>query len=42
MTFLWAPDVAYDGGDLDRPGPRHRIEVVDRIWTLMRDGAAAL
>jgi 8-oxo-dGTP pyrophosphatase MutT (NUDIX family) len=38
MTFLWSPDVAYDGGDLDQPGPRHRIDVVDRVWTLQRDG----
>jgi 8-oxo-dGTP pyrophosphatase MutT (NUDIX family) len=37
MTFLWAPDAAYDGGELDRPGARHRIEVVDRTWTLVRD-----
>jgi 8-oxo-dGTP pyrophosphatase MutT (NUDIX family) len=37
MTFLWSPDVAYDGGDLELPGPRHRIEVVDRAWTLHRD-----
>jgi 8-oxo-dGTP pyrophosphatase MutT (NUDIX family) len=37
MTFLWSPDVAYDGGDLDQPGPRHRIAVVDRVWTLQRD-----
>jgi 8-oxo-dGTP pyrophosphatase MutT (NUDIX family) len=37
MTFLWHPDAAYDGGELDRPGPRHRIAVVDRVWTLERD-----
>ena len=39
MTFLWHPDVAYEGGDLDQPGIRHRIDVVDRVWTLTRDDA---
>jgi 8-oxo-dGTP pyrophosphatase MutT (NUDIX family) len=38
MTFLWHPDVAYEGGELDQPGPRHRIHVVDQEWTLERDG----
>ena len=37
MTFLWHPDAAYEGGDLDAPGARHRIDVVDRVWTLHRD-----
>jgi 8-oxo-dGTP pyrophosphatase MutT (NUDIX family) len=37
MTFLWHPDVAYEGGELDQPGPRHRIDVVDRVWHLQRD-----
>lgn len=37
MTFLWHPDVAYDGGDLAAPGPRHRIDVVDRVWSLERE-----
>jgi 8-oxo-dGTP pyrophosphatase MutT (NUDIX family) len=38
MTFLWRPDAAYDDGELEAPGPRHRIEFVDRVWTLLRDG----
>ena len=25
--------------DLDQPGIRHRIDVVDRVWTLTRDDA---
>jgi hypothetical protein len=36
MTFLWHPDSAWDGGDLDQPGPRHRITVVDGTWSLER------
>jgi 8-oxo-dGTP pyrophosphatase MutT (NUDIX family) len=36
MVFLWHPDVAYDGGELDQPGPRHRICVTDDGWAFER------
>lgn len=36
MVFLWHPDVAYDGGGLDDPGPRHRISVTDDGWVFER------
>ena len=33
---LWHGDVAYGGGDLDRPGPRHRLWMVDGGWSYER------
>lgn len=33
---LYAGDVAYDGGDLDQPGPRHRLWMVDSGWRYER------
>lgn len=38
MVALWAPDAAYDTGDLDRPGPRHRLLMASSgAWHLERD-----
>lgn len=37
LVSLWAPDVAYDGGDLDAEGPRHRLWMPERgAWTFER------
>jgi len=33
---LYAGDVAYDSGDLDQPGPRHRLWIVDSGWRYER------
>jgi 8-oxo-dGTP pyrophosphatase MutT (NUDIX family) len=29
---LWHDDVAYDNGDLDQPGPRHRLYMLPEGW----------
>jgi 8-oxo-dGTP pyrophosphatase MutT (NUDIX family) len=34
---VYAGDVAYDGGPLDRPGPRHRLWMVGSGWRYERD-----
>jgi 8-oxo-dGTP pyrophosphatase MutT (NUDIX family) len=36
--FLWHPDAAYASGDLDAPGPRHRITATDDGWALDDSG----
>jgi 8-oxo-dGTP pyrophosphatase MutT (NUDIX family) len=36
--FLWYPDAAYASGDLDVPGPRHRIVETDDGWSLDDSG----
>ncbi len=36
MTIAWAGDVAYDGGDAEVDGPRHRLVMVDRGWQYHR------
>jgi 8-oxo-dGTP pyrophosphatase MutT (NUDIX family) len=33
---LYAGDVAYGGGDLDQPGPRHRLWMLDSGWRYER------
>ena len=33
---LYAGDVAYDDGDLDQPGPRHRLWMVESGWRYER------
>lgn len=38
MVFLWHPDVAWESGDLDAPGPRHRIVTSPDGWALDRSG----
>lgn len=34
---LYEGDVAYDGGDLDRPGPRHRLWMTPSGWSYERN-----
>ena len=31
---VWEGDVAFSSGDLDQPGPRHRLRMLDEGWTL--------
>lgn len=33
---VWEGDVAYHAGDLDEPGPRHRLLMLDEGWILER------
>jgi 8-oxo-dGTP pyrophosphatase MutT (NUDIX family) len=35
---LYSGDIAYDGGDVDAPGPRHRLRMVGTNWTYLREG----
>ena len=32
MALAWEGDVAYDGGDPDAPGPRHRLVLAEPAW----------
>jgi 8-oxo-dGTP pyrophosphatase MutT (NUDIX family) len=32
VVAVWAGDAGYDDGDLDRPGPRNRLFMVDGGW----------
>lgn len=34
---LYAGDVAYEGGDVDAPGPHHRLSMVGTQWRYERD-----
>ncbi|MEM9561394.1 MAG: NUDIX hydrolase [Actinomycetota bacterium] len=36
MTIAWAGDIAYDGGDADGDGPRHRLVMLDGGWRYHR------
>jgi 8-oxo-dGTP pyrophosphatase MutT (NUDIX family) len=36
MAAFWAGDAAYDDGDLGKPGPRHRLLMLDDGWRLDR------
>ncbi len=38
LMMLWAGDVAYDGGDIDAEGARHRLDTVDGGWIYERSG----
>lgn len=38
LVALWAPDAAHEGGDLDAPGPRHRLHMDPAGWRLERHG----
>lgn len=35
---IYAGDVAYEGGDVDAPGPRHRLRMVGTDWRYEREG----
>ena len=37
MVAIWAGDVAYESGDTDAPGPRHRLVMAASTWRLERD-----
>jgi hypothetical protein len=32
LVTMWAGDVAYEGGDIDRPGPRRRLVMHPDGW----------
>jgi 8-oxo-dGTP pyrophosphatase MutT (NUDIX family) len=34
MTSLWEGDIAYDDGDMDRPGPRRRLVMEPGSWRM--------
>jgi len=34
---MWDGDVGYDGDDPERPGPRHRLWMLETGWRLERD-----
>jgi 8-oxo-dGTP pyrophosphatase MutT (NUDIX family) len=36
LVTLWLPDAAYETGDLDGPGPRHRLVMDPAGWTYER------
>jgi hypothetical protein len=36
MASLWAGDAAYESGDLDAPGPRNRLWMLEDGWQLER------
>ena len=36
LVTVWAPDAAYETGDLDGPGPRHRLVMDPAGWTYER------
>jgi 8-oxo-dGTP pyrophosphatase MutT (NUDIX family) len=38
LVALYAGDVAYEGGELDAPGRRHRLEMRGHDWTYLNDG----
>lgn len=33
LCALWEPDAGYESGDLDHPGPRHRLLMTSGAWT---------
>ena len=37
MAAVWEGDAAYESGDLDAPGPRHRLWMHEAGWRLERD-----
>jgi 8-oxo-dGTP pyrophosphatase MutT (NUDIX family) len=37
LAAIWQGDAAYDSGDLDAPGPRHRLTMADPRWTFEDD-----
>ena len=36
LCAVWAPDAGYESGDLDQPGPRHRLLMTNGGWTYER------
>ena len=36
LVAVWAPDAAYESGDLAAPGPRHRLVMDDAGWRYQR------
>jgi 8-oxo-dGTP pyrophosphatase MutT (NUDIX family) len=38
FTTIYPGDVAYDGGDLDAPGPRHRAYLQNGCWCYQYEG----
>lgn len=38
---VYAGDVAYEGGDMTQPGPRHRLWIVESGWRYERSAAEA-
>lgn len=38
FTTVWAPDAAYESGDLERDGPRRRLECAKTDWRYVREG----
>jgi 8-oxo-dGTP pyrophosphatase MutT (NUDIX family) len=36
LCAVWEPDAGYESGDLDRPGPRHRLLMASGGWTYER------
>jgi 8-oxo-dGTP pyrophosphatase MutT (NUDIX family) len=36
LATLWPPDAGYESGDLDAPGPRHRLYMLEGGWRLDR------
>jgi len=38
LVTLWSPDAAYETGDLDAPGPRHRLVMDPAGWRYERAG----
>ena len=37
VILTWSGDIAYDGGDAHRPGPRHRLVLDPEGWHYQRD-----
>jgi 8-oxo-dGTP pyrophosphatase MutT (NUDIX family) len=37
LVALYAGDVAYEGGDVEAPGPRHRLLMARDVWSYERD-----
>ena len=37
MVTVWEPDAAYESGDLDAPGARNRLHMLEGTWRYERD-----
>lgn len=38
IVTVWEPDAAYETGDLDTPGPRNRLRMLEDGWVYETDG----